>query len=59
MKYYVVMECIAHPTLEIEADSFEEAMDKSLNMAIPKDEIDIEESLPIHAYDENGEHKDY
>ena len=59
MKYYVTMECIAHHTLEIEADSFEDAMDKSLNIAITKDEIDIEESLPISADSENGEHKDY
>ena len=59
MKYYVTMECIAHHTLEIEANSFEEARDKSLNMAIPKDKIDIEESLPIYAESENGEHKDY
>lgn len=59
MKYYVTMECIAHHTLEIEADSFEEAMDKSLNMKIPKDKISIEESLPIYADSENGEHKDY
>ena len=59
MKYYVTMECIAHHTLEIEADSFEDAMDKSLNMEIPKDKIDIEESLPISADSENGEHKDY
>ena len=59
MKYYVTMECIAHHTLEIEADSFEDARDKALNMEIPKDEIDIEESLPISADSENGEHKDY
>lgn len=59
MKYYVQMECTFHHTLEIEADSFEEAMDKSLNMEIPKDEISIEESLPISADSENGEHKDY
>lgn len=59
MKYHVEMECIAHHTLEIEANSFDEAYDKALNIEIPKDEIDIEESLPISADSEDGEHKDY
>jgi hypothetical protein len=53
------MECIAHHTIEIEADSFDEAMDKSMNMEIPMDEISIEESLPISADSEDGKHKDY
>lgn len=59
MKYYVTMECIAHHTFEIEAESFDEAMDKSMNMEIPMDEISIEESLPISADSEDGKHKDY
>lgn len=59
MKYYVTVECVAHHTFEIEANGFGEAADKALNMAIPKDEIDIEESLPISADSEDGKHKDF
>ena len=59
MKYYVTMECIAHNTFEIEADSFGDAMDKSMSMKIPMDEISIKESLPIFADSEDGKHKDY
>lgn len=58
-KYYVTMECIAHHTLEIEAESFEDAREKAMNTAIPKDAIEIEESLPIDADCEDGEHKDF
>jgi len=58
MKYYVTMELISHHTIEVEADDFDDAMDKALEVEITKDDFDIEEALPISAYDENGVQKD-
>ena len=53
-KYYVTLECIAHHTVKVEAESFEDAREKALNVEIPISELSIEEALPIHAEDENG-----
>ena len=57
--YYVTLECIAHHTVKVEADSFEDARQKSMNVEIPKSELTIEEALPIHAEDEDGKVEDY
>lgn len=40
------MECLAHYTVEVEADSMEEAKEKARNMNFPKEEMEIEEPIP-------------
>lgn len=47
-KYYVTLECITHHTVEVEANSFDEACEKA-NV-----EQCYEEVLPIHAECEDG-----
>ena len=58
-KYFVTLECIAHPTVEVEAESFEDAREKAMNVEIPTSELSIEETLPIHAEDDDGKVEDY
>ena len=40
------MEALAHYTVEVEADSMEEAKEKTRNMNFPKEEMEIEEPIP-------------
>ena len=46
MKYEAKMEALAHYTVEVEADSMEEAKEKARNMDFPKEEMEIEEPIP-------------
>ena len=40
------MEAIARYTVVVEADSMEEAKEKSRNMSFPKEKMEIEEPVP-------------
>jgi hypothetical protein len=46
MKYEAQIEALAHYTVEIEADSMEEAKQKVREVVFPKEEMDIEEAVP-------------
>ena len=58
-KYFVTLECISHHTVEVEAESFEDARNKAMNVEIPTSELSIEEALPIRAEDSDGNVETY
>ena len=53
MKYTISLEYLYHTSVEVEADSFEDAVEK----AIEKPEYDLEDPEPTYAVREDGKEK--
>lgn len=58
-KYIVSMQYDTRVDVEVEADSFEEAFEKSRAIEVDMGDLEYVGSEPVNATDENGVLKDY
>ena len=59
MEYTVSMKVDGRVDVTVEASSFKEALEKARNVRYEPSQIEIIESKPVNATDENGNMEDY
>ena len=59
MEYTVSMKVDGRVDATVEASSFKEALEKARNVRYEPSQIEIIESKPVNATDENGNMEDY